>query len=91
MKIFERLLNNHIRDIVEITANQARLDNNYGPTDVIHVPGLFMEKHREKHRPFNIAFQDLENAFDNIPHELIWCALRHLVPQESARWVKLLY
>ncbi|CAD7083972.1 unnamed protein product [Hermetia illucens] len=51
-----------------------------------------MEKHREKHRLLYIAFLDLEKAFDRVPHELIWYALRqHLVPEELVRWVQLLY
>ena len=92
MKIFERILDNRIREIVEITVNQAGFVKNCGTTDAIHAARLLIEKHREKHRPLYIAFLDLEKAFDRVPHELIWYALRQqFVPEELVRWVQLLY
>ena len=92
MKIFERVLDKRIRDIVNITVNQAGFVKGCGTTDAIHVARLLIEKYREKHRPLHVAFLDLEKAFDRVPHDLIWYALRcHQVPEELLRWVQLLY
>ncbi|EYC13502.1 hypothetical protein Y032_0043g752 [Ancylostoma ceylanicum] len=42
--------------------------------------------------PLHMAFLDLEKAFDRVPHEAIWYALRwHGVPQELIEWVRILY
>ncbi|KAK3535130.1 hypothetical protein QTP70_004786 [Hemibagrus guttatus] len=39
-----------------------------------------------------MVFLDLEKAFDKVPHELIWHALRSRgVPEVYINWVKLLY
>ena len=38
------------------------------------------------------AFLDLEKAFDRVPHEVIWWALRmHSVPEEYIEWIKMFY
>ncbi|VDP06436.1 unnamed protein product [Heligmosomoides polygyrus] len=51
-----------------------------------------VEKHREKQKPVHIAFLDFEEAFDRVPRELTWHALRlHSVPEELIEWVRLLY
>ncbi|XGW10231.1 hypothetical protein V3C99_012037 [Haemonchus contortus] len=58
MKIFERIVDSRIRDIVELTTNQC----------------------------------DLEKAFDRVPRDVIWYALRqHGVPEELIEWVRILY
>lgn len=52
MKIFERIFNNRIRDIVEMTVNQDGFSKNCGITDAICSVRLLMDEHGEKHRPF---------------------------------------
>jgi hypothetical protein len=77
---------------VKLTPNQCGFVKGCGTTDAIHAARLLVERHREKNRPLHMAFLDLEKAFDRIPHDLIWHALRsHGVPEEYVRWVKLLY
>ncbi|EYC46253.1 hypothetical protein Y032_0403g824 [Ancylostoma ceylanicum] len=47
---------------------------------------------RKKQKPLHLAFLDLEKAFDRVPHEAIWYALRwHGVPEELIEWVRILY
>ena len=92
MKVFERVLDKQIRDLVQLTTNQAGFVKGCGTTGAIHTARLLVERHREKLRPLHVAFLDLENAFDRVPHELIWHALRqHQVPEELVTWVQLLY
>ncbi len=39
-----------------------------------------------------MAFLDFEKAFDRVPHDLIWSALRsHQIPEAYVRWTQLLY
>lgn len=92
MKIFERILDKRIRDVVELSVNQCGFVQNCGTTDAIHSTRLLVEKHREKGKAVHLAFLDLEKAFDRVPHDVIWYALRSRnVPEELIDWVKFLY
>ncbi|KAL7832962.1 hypothetical protein SRHO_G00299800 [Serrasalmus rhombeus] len=89
MKIFERVLDKRIRQVVMITPNQCGFVKGRGTTDAIHAVWLLMEKHREKNKTVHMVFLDLEKAFDPVPHELIWRSLHsHGVPEA---YVRLLY
>ncbi|XGW23906.1 hypothetical protein V3C99_005819, partial [Haemonchus contortus] len=76
MKIFERIVDSRIRDIVELTTNQCGFVAGCSTIDAIHAARLLLEKHREKRRPVHLAFLDLEKAFDRVPRDVIWYALR---------------
>ncbi|VDO65224.1 unnamed protein product [Heligmosomoides polygyrus] len=92
MKIFERIVDGRIRDIVQLSSNQCGFVAGCGTVDAIHATRLLIEKHREKQKAVHIAFLDLEKAFDRVPREVIWYALRHHgVPEELIEWVRILY
>lgn len=92
MKIFERILDQRIREIVRLKINQCGFVKGTGTTDAIFAARQLMEKHREKQKPLHLAFLDLEKAFDRVPHKLIWYALRdHEVPEHLIDWIRLLY
>ncbi|EYC32640.1 hypothetical protein Y032_0002g1011 [Ancylostoma ceylanicum] len=83
MKIFERIIDRRVRDIIRVSTNQCGLVANRGTTDAIHAARLMIEKDCEKQKPLHMAFLDLEKAFDRVPHEAIWYALRwHVVPEK---------
>ncbi|VDO72580.1 unnamed protein product [Heligmosomoides polygyrus] len=83
MKIFERILDSRIRKIVKLSDNQCGFVAGCGTIAAIHAARLLVGKLLEKQEPVHIAFLDLEKAFDRVPRELIWCALRqHNVPEE---------
>ncbi|XGW04084.1 hypothetical protein V3C99_015322 [Haemonchus contortus] len=51
-----------------------------------------MEKYREKRRPCYLAFLDMEKAFDRLPREVLWRALRKRnVPEHLISLVKDMY
>ena len=92
MKVFERILDKRIREIANLTKNQAGFVKNCGTTDAIFAARIFVEKHREKNVPLHLAFLNLEKAFDHVPHDVICLALRdHGIPEHLISWVKLLY
>uniref|UniRef100_A0A7I4Z3N8 Reverse transcriptase domain-containing protein n=1 Tax=Haemonchus contortus TaxID=6289 RepID=A0A7I4Z3N8_HAECO len=76
MKIFERIVDSRIRDIVDLTNNQCGFVAGCSTIDAIHAARLLLEKHREKRRPVHLAFLDLEKAFERVPRDVIWYALR---------------
>ncbi|EYC30555.1 hypothetical protein Y032_0005g2716 [Ancylostoma ceylanicum] len=90
IKIFERVIDRRIREaIVLLSPNQCGF---LPTTDAIHAARLLIEKHREKKKPLHLAFLDLEKAFDRVPHEVIWYALRlQGIPEEILKWVQMLY
>ncbi|VDP08154.1 unnamed protein product [Heligmosomoides polygyrus] len=89
---FERILDGRIREIVKLSDNQCGFVSGCGTIDAIHAARLLVEKHRERRKPVHIAFLDLEKAFDRVPRELIWYALRrHNIPEELTEWVRMLY
>jgi len=92
LKIFERILDARLRRIVTITPNQCGFVKGCGTSDAIHAVRILLERHREKNLTVHTSFLDLEKAFDRVPHELIWHALRsHGLPEIYVRWVKILY
>ena len=50
-------------------------------TDAIQCLRKLMEKHRDARKDLFLVFINLEKAFDRVPRELIWLALRaHDIP-----------
>ncbi|EYC05235.1 hypothetical protein Y032_0083g1658 [Ancylostoma ceylanicum] len=92
MKIFKRIVDQRIREIVELSSNQCGFMRNCGTTNAIHAPRLLVGKHLEKNAPLHVAFLGLGKASDRLPHDNIWYSLRiHGVPEELVVWIELLY
>jgi len=88
----ERIINARIRAIVDIRPEQCGFRKGVGTTDAIFAIRQLFEKHRAVRKTVHAAFLDMEKAFDRVPHELIWFALRdHGVPEEYIDWIKLMY
>uniref|UniRef100_A0A7I4Y7H2 Reverse transcriptase domain-containing protein n=1 Tax=Haemonchus contortus TaxID=6289 RepID=A0A7I4Y7H2_HAECO len=92
MKIFERIVDSRIRDIVELTTNQCGFLAGCSTIDAIHATPLLLGKHRGKRRPVHLAFLELEKASDRVPRDITWYALRQRgFPEELIEWVLILY
>ncbi|VDP39930.1 unnamed protein product, partial [Heligmosomoides polygyrus] len=91
MKIFKRILDRRIREIVKLSNNQCGSVSGCRTLDAEHAARLLVEKHCEEQKPVHIAFLDLE-AFDRVPREVIWYALRqHNVSEDLIEWARMLY
>ncbi|VDO84953.1 unnamed protein product [Heligmosomoides polygyrus] len=87
MKIFERILDRRIREIVKLSNNQCGFVSGCGTIDAIHAARLLVEKHREKQKSVHIAFLDLEKALDRAES---WPATKEVETRLSVMGTKML-
>ena len=78
MKVLERMVEGLIRQRVEIDEMQCGFMSGRGTTDAIFIVRQLQEKHLAANKPLYMAFVDLEKAFDRVPRDVIWWAMRKL-------------
>jgi hypothetical protein len=78
MKILERIIEDRVRKIVKIDDMQFGFMAGRGTTDAIFIVRQLQEKYLAKKKDLWMAFVDLEKAFDRVPREVLWWALRSL-------------
>ena len=79
LKVFERVIENLLRDKVDIGSMQFAFMPGKGTTDAIFVVRLVQERFMGKKRPLFFAFVDLENAFDRVPRAVLEWSLKELI------------
>ena len=82
MKILERIVDGLIRQLVSIDESQFGFVPGRGTTDAIFVVRQLKEKYLAANKRLNMAFVDLEKAFDRVSRKVIWWALRKLGVEE---------
>ena len=78
MKVLEHVVEGLIRQRVEIDEMQCGFMSGCGTTDAIFIVRQLQEKHLAANKPLYMAFVDLEKAFDRVPRDVIWWAMRKL-------------
>ena len=78
MKVLEHVVEGLIRQRVEIDEMQCGFMSSHGTTDAIFIVLQLQEKHFAANKPLYMAFVDLEKAFDRVPRDVIWWAMRKL-------------
>ena len=78
LKILERVVEVRVRRIVKIDDLQFGFMPGKGTTDAIFIVRQLQEKFLAKEKDLWMAFVDLEKAFDRVPREVVWWALRKL-------------
>ena len=92
MKILERVVETRVRRIVKIDDMQFGFMAGKGTTDATFIVRQQQEKYLAKKKDLWISFVDLENAFDRVPRELVWWALRSLgVGEGLVTVIKVMY
>ena len=78
MKVLERVVEGLVRQRVEIDEMQCGFMSGRGTIDAISIVRQLQEKHLAANKPLYMAFVDLEKAFDRVPRDVIWWAMRKL-------------
>lgn len=78
MKVLERIVEARVRKMVKIDSMQFGFMPGRGTTDAIFIVRQLQEKYLAKKKDLWMAFIDLEKAFDRVPREVVWWALRSL-------------
>src|SRR5213083_2117349 len=82
LKVLERVVEARLRKTVKIDDMQFGFCPGKGTTDAIFIVRQVQEKFLGKQKELWMAFVDLEKAFDRVPHEVLWWALRHVGVEE---------
>ncbi|KAJ8710818.1 hypothetical protein PYW08_009333 [Mythimna loreyi] len=76
MKLFERVIDSRIRQECTVSGCQYGFRPGHGAMDPIFALRVTMEGYRSKNTPLHLLFLDMQKAFDCVPREVIWWALR---------------
>ena len=92
LKVLERTLEKHIREIISFDEIQFGFMPGVGLADAIFIMRQLQEKYLAKRRNLYLAFVDLEKAFDRVPRKVIWWAMRVVkIPEWIITLVKAMY
>jgi hypothetical protein len=83
MKVFERVIESRVRSRVEIDDMQFGFSAGKGTTEAIFLVRQLQEKYMVKKKELWMAFVDLEKAFDRVPRQVLWWALRQVGVEEG--------
>ena len=71
MKLWGRIIDQRLRDIVSISYGHFGFKPGVGTTDAIFVIRTLCERFREGNESLDIVFIDLGKAYDTVPREVL--------------------
>jgi Reverse transcriptase (RNA-dependent DNA polymerase) len=75
MKLWERVVENHLRKLTTVFKNQFGFMLGRSTMEAIFLIRQVMERHWEQNKDLHMIFIDLEKSYDKISRNIIWWAL----------------
>ena len=75
MKLWEKVIERRLRCKTSISKNQFGFMAGRSTTEAIYLIRGLMERYRSKRKDLHMIFIDVENAYDNVPRDLLWKVL----------------
>ena len=92
MKVWEKILEGRLRNIVEIDENQFGFQQGKSTVDAIFVMRQLQERYGWGKKELFHIFVDLEKAFDRVPREaIVWTLRKQNVPERLITLILALY
>jgi len=92
MKLWERVIEGRLREIMEILENQFGFRSGRSTIEAIHLLRSLMECYRDRRKDFHMFLIDSEKAYDRVPRDVLWrCLEKKGVPMEYTRVIRGMY
>ena len=92
MKVWKRIMEAMLRDIVDISKQQYGFMPGKGTTNAMCALRMLMEKYWEYQRELHCIFVDQEKAYDRVPWEELWyCMIKSEIAEKYVRLVQDMY
>lgn len=92
MKIYERIIDTRLHNLVTLHNNQCGFVNGKSTTEAIQSLRIMSERYQSVKKNLHMLFIDFEKAFDRVQRDLIYEALcAHGVPEIYVRTIEDMY
>jgi hypothetical protein len=92
MKLWEMIIEHHLRGVTNITENQFGFMTGRSTMKAIFLIRQFIERYREQKKDMHMVFIDLKKTYDKVSRNIMWWALqKHKVSTKYITLIKDMY